>query len=129
MTDNGQDALRSFIEDLYDSYGDPQRFDAHLDPGITIWESDRTDMMVGVEALDGLRAGREGESPGPTTVRPVPRGFVVDAYGDTGVVRYDLGVVQLDGQPTGELFRVTDVLRSSDGRWRIVHHHAEQVAP
>ncbi|MEV7429888.1 nuclear transport factor 2 family protein [Nocardioides sp. NPDC092400] len=129
MSENGQDALRSFIEDLYASYGDPERFDAHLDPGITIWESDQTDMLVGVEALDGLRGGRNGETPAPPTVRPVPRGFVVDVYGDTGVVRYDLGVEQLTGEPTGDLFRVTDVLRSSDGHWRIVHHHAEQVAP
>lgn len=135
MNESRSDELRMFIEDLYASYGDPQRFDAHLDPAITIWESDCDDLLVGVEALDTLREGRSGEdgtseAPAVTapSVRPVPRGFVVDAYDEFGIVRYDLGVEREDGTTTGELFRVTDVLRNADGYWRIVHHHAEQVA-
>lgn len=127
MNESRSDELRMFIEDLYASYGDPQRFDAHLDAAITIWESDCDDLLVGVDALDTLRGGRAEDAP-PTPVRPVPRGFVVDAYDEFGIVRYDLGVEQEDGTATGELFRVTDVLRNTDGRWRIVHHHAEQVA-
>ena len=97
MNESRSDELRMFIEDLYASYGDPQRFDAHLDPAITIWESDCDDLLVGVEALDTLRNGRPGETPKPkpaTPVRPVPRGFVVDAYDEFGIVRYDLGVEQ-----------------------------------
>jgi len=130
MNESRSDELRMFIEDLYASYGDPQRFDAHLDAAITIWESDCDDLLVGVEALATLRDGRTGEPEATpaTPVRPVPRGFVVDAYDEFGIVRYDLGVEQEDGTATGELFRVTDVLRNADGHWRIVHHHAEQVA-
>lgn len=127
MNESRSDELRMFIEDLYASYGDPQRFDAHLDPAITIWESDCDDLLVGVDALDGLRDGKTPD-PAATPVRPVPRGFVVDAYDEFGIVRYDLGVEQEDGTATGELFRVTDVLRNADGHWRIVHHHAEQIA-
>lgn len=127
MNESRSNELRLAIEDMYASYGDRARFDAHLDHAVTIWESDCDDMLVGIDALDALRDGRASDAPA-SPVRPVPRGFVIDVLDEVGIVRYDLGVVREDGTPTDDLFRVTDVLRNADGRWLIVHHHAEQVA-
>lgn len=126
MSKDHRAELRPFVEDLYASYGDPARFDAHLDPEVTIWESDSATMLVGLAALGCLRDGRARDS-NAALVRPVPRNFVVDAFDGVGLVRYELGVEAADGTRLDTLFRVTDVLRRCSDEWRIVHHHAEQV--
>jgi hypothetical protein len=130
MSDTDKDALIACITSMYEAYGDRARFDAHLDPSVTIWESDCDEMLVGLAALDALRDERAGDKPvsPDERVRPVPEVVAVDVYDGVGVVRYALRVVSADGTPLGTEFRVSDVLRRADDGWRIVHHHAEQVA-
>jgi ketosteroid isomerase-like protein len=66
--------------------------------------------------------------------------FEVIAAGASGDLAYTVGYernkVQVDGRQRGYTLRVTHVYRREDGRWRIVHRHADyppdantQVAP
>jgi len=110
---------------MYRCLGDRAGFDAHLDPALTIWESDADRLLSGLAELDALRDGRR---PGPaagTGPTVVPERLRVDDWGDTGLARYLLRASYPDPDRADECFRVTDVLRRVRGRWLIVHHHAE----
>jgi hypothetical protein len=119
---------------MYDAYGDRPRFDAHLHPDVTIWESDQPGGLIGLPELDALRDSRSAAADAPRPVLSVLHA-VVDRWGDgVAVIRYVLRA-ELAGAVTE--FRVTDVLAGSaadgpDGGgspvgWRIVHHHAEHL--
>jgi hypothetical protein len=108
---------------MYAAYGDPARFDSHLHPQITIWESDQPGPLIGLADLDRLRGSR-GAGTGP---RPelLVEDLLVDRWGEVAAVaRYVLRARTAAGDTT---FRVTDVLGLLEGSWRIIHHHAEQV--
>ena len=114
------------IVSMYDALGDRPRFDAHLAPDITIWESDAPELLRGLPALDALRAARAHRS--TTSRRPEwvrPEVIAVHRWGDAAVVRYLLRA-HYGGDSADDVFRVTDVLRHGAG-WTVVHHHAEQV--
>jgi len=55
--------------------------------------------------------------------------FEVMAAGASGDLAYTIGYehnrVKVDGQPRTYTLRVTHVYRREDGRWRIVHRHAD----
>lgn len=55
--------------------------------------------------------------------------FEVMAAGASGDLAYTIGYehnrVSVDGQPRTYTLRVTHVYRREDGRWRIVHRHAD----
>jgi hypothetical protein len=114
------------VRSMYTALGDRPRFDAHLDPGILMWESDAEGLLEGLPALDRLRDERRARATGgPAPVSVTPEVVAADAWGDTGVVRYELWA-RFDGAAPDECFRVTDVLRRGEDGWRIVHHHAER---
>lgn len=119
-------AVGAFVVDLYASIGDRRRFDAHLDPGITIWESDASGLLRGLAALDDLRDVRASRRNTVTLVELGPEELVADVWGATAVARYVLRA-RYDGGRPDDVFRVTDVLRREADGWRIVHHHAEAV--
>jgi hypothetical protein len=116
-------AVADCVKQMYAAYGDPARFDSHLHPQITIWESDQPGPMIGLAELDRLRGSREaGTGPRPELL---VEDLLVDRWGDVAAVaRYVLRARTADGDTT---FRVTDVCDPLEGGWRIVHHHAEQV--
>ncbi|MEU2610939.1 nuclear transport factor 2 family protein [Micromonospora sp. NPDC007271] len=118
--------LITTITDMYRCLGDRPAFDAHLNPGLTIWESDADGLLSGLAALDDLRDRRAAQAPAPSPVTVAPEQFHADAWGDTGLVRYVLRA-RHGGDRPDECFRVTDVLRREGDAWRIVHHHAEAV--
>jgi ketosteroid isomerase-like protein len=135
MTDVDQDragadvaAIAAGIDDMYDAFlaGDRARFDTHLHPGVTTWESHLPDLLPDRAALDAHRDRRDAAGARPALSRLAAERMRVDAWGDTGLARYLLAAEPAGGDPVRR-YRVTDVLRRTDGAWRIVHHHAERV--
>ncbi|WP_166350646.1 nuclear transport factor 2 family protein [Phytoactinopolyspora limicola] len=123
-TEPARAEVAEVIASLYRSLGDRPAFDAHLDPAITIWESDAPELLRGLPALDDLRDRRAADrAAGPTVLGVAPEVIGVDVWGETALVRTLLRV-ELEGAAAPVVHRVTDVLRRTD-RWRIVHHHAE----
>lgn len=117
------------IDDLYKALGDRPAFDRHLDPGISIWESDADGLLTGRDQLDRLRderAARGDDGPAPASV--TAEELRTDVWADTAVAKYLLRVRYADTVVADRCFRVTDVLRRGDGGWRIVHHHAEALS-
>ena len=111
------------IRDMYEAFltADRQRFDQHLAPGTTTWETHFPRMYSRAE-LDAYRDARTSAE------RPVLDDIRVDVvrstvWDDVAVVGYVLTTYAPDGGTTTS--RVTDVLERIDGEWRIVHHHAE----
>jgi hypothetical protein len=119
--------IAAVITDLYAAYGDRDRFDTHLLPELTIWESDAPTMLRGLAELDTLRDSRAPAVDAAPLTSLRPEELLVDAWRDTGVARYLLRATYADPDRADQLFRVTDVLRHDGGRWRIVHHHAEAL--
>lgn len=110
------------VRHMYASYGEPARFDSHLHPEITIWESDQPGPLIGLPELDRLRGRRDaGSEPRPELL---VEDLLVDRWPDAAVARYVLRARTPAGDTT---FRVTDVWDLAEGSWKIVHHHAEQV--
>jgi hypothetical protein len=110
------------VRQMYASYGDPARFDRHLHPEITIWESDQPGPLIGLAELDLLRGRRDAGTPRPELL---VEDLLVDRWHDVAAVaRYVLRARMHGGDTT---FRVTDVWDLAEGGWQIVHHHAEQV--
>lgn len=120
-------AVARHIESLYEALGDRHRFDRHLHPDITIWESDADRMLIGLNELDQLRDARARGNEATTQPSVRPEGVQTEVWDDTALARYALRATHPDGVATDHLFRVTDVLRRSEQGWRIVHHHAEAV--
>lgn len=121
-------AVAQHIERLYAALGDRERFDSHLDPQITIWESDADGMLIGLDELDRLRderASRSAEDVQPRSV--MPEELHVEVWDDTAMARYVLRATYADDRVATSEFRVTDVLRRGSDGWRIVHHHSEAV--
>lgn len=132
-----QNEVAETIRSLYRSLGNRAAFDAHLDPAITIWESDAPSLIEGLPGLDALRderaarvraGGAESSGGGaeqdsaPSSV--APEDIRVDSWGEVAVARFVLRARHPSAED--EVFRVTDVLTCADGRWRIMHHHAER---
>ncbi|ETK30696.1 nuclear transport factor 2 family protein [Microbispora sp. ATCC PTA-5024] len=127
----GQDAagaVAAGIEDMYDAFlaGDRRRFDAHLHPEVTTWETHLPGPLRDRADLDAYRAQRDAAGARPALASLAARDMRVDVWDDTAVARYVLVAVPAVGGAPEET-RVTDVLRRSAQGWLIVHHHAELV--
>jgi len=122
-----QAAVLDGLRDMYAGFlaNDQVRFDQHLAPDVTTWESHLPSLMSRAE-LDEYRSRRSPEQrPLLTDLRiQNPR---IDVWGDQAVARYELVAIPQDPQQVTEIRRVTDVLQQQHGQWVIVHHHAELV--
>lgn len=116
--------IAALITSLYNAYGDRPSFDAHLDPQVTIWESDSPTMLRGLEALDDLRDERSTRT-GPPVKSLETELLRVEAWDTTGIACYRLRARLADDSFAEQSFRVTDVVRRDGTGWRIVHHHSE----
>ncbi|WP_072806466.1 nuclear transport factor 2 family protein [Rhodococcoides yunnanense] len=122
-----KEQIQSALDDMYDAFQhrDWVRFNVHLDPSVTAWESHLPDMIRGTSELDAHRASRA--SP-PSLSSFGATDLVVDAWGDTALARYLL--VGIDAETAAERrSRVTEAFRWNGTRWRIVHRHSERLAP
>lgn len=118
-----RDDVLNAVRDMYDAFvaDDRERFDSHLHSEATTWES-HFPKMFSREELDSYRDRRRPEQrPEVTAMQVHPRR--IEVWGDFALAAYLL-VIRLPDQRT-ETMRITDVLRRIDGRWRIVHHHAQ----
>lgn len=117
---------------MYACLGDRAGFDAHLHQDVTIWETDQPEDLMGLVGLNALRDQRAGAAPAEPTEPTQPpvvevRDAVVDRWGEeVAVIRYVLHATDSDGESS---YRVTDVLVNEEQGWRVVHHHAEHMAP
>ncbi|WP_089156276.1 nuclear transport factor 2 family protein [Micromonospora sp. NBS 11-29] len=124
----GAAEIAAGIDDMYAAFlaGDTRRFDTHLHPEVTTWETHLPGPLRTRAELDDYRARRDASGQRPRLAVLAARDKRIDVWGDAGVARYVL-VAQLGPDDEPELTRVTDVVRRLDGRWVIVHHHAELV--
>ncbi|HEY0700238.1 MAG TPA: nuclear transport factor 2 family protein [Micromonospora sp.] len=122
----GAAALAAGIDDMYAAFlaGDRQRFDAHLHAEVTTWETHLPGPLRTRAQLDAYRDQRDAAGHRPRLAVLTARDKHIDVWDDVGVARYVL-VAQARAEDAPQLTRVTDVLRRIDGRWLIVHHHAE----
>ena len=110
MSAGATGAVAAVIDDLYDAvlHRDRDRFDGHLAPGVTIWESHVPAMMHGVAELSAYRDRRDADE-GPAALASLAADDkLVDIIDGTALARYRL-VARADATSTE--FRVTDVLR------------------
>lgn len=115
-------AVSAIVEDLYLAVlaGDRPRFDRHLAPDVTVWETG-LELMRGVAALTAHRDAR-----GPHRLRSLePTELLLDVVGDTAVGRYVLSACSEDGERSAA--RTTDVFARFGETWLLVHHHAEEL--
>lgn len=124
-TGDGAAAIAAAIDDMYQAFlaGDRARFDRHLHPEITVWETHLPGPLRSRAELDAYRDARDAAGRRPELAVLEARDKRIDVWGETGVARYLL-VAEPPGGPAGHT-RVTDVLRRTGDRWLIVHHHAE----
>ncbi|MEU5904536.1 nuclear transport factor 2 family protein [Micromonospora sp. NPDC047527] len=124
----GAAAIAAGIDDMYDAFlaGDKVRFDTHLHAEVTTWETHLPGPLRTRAQLNDYREQRDAAGQRPQLAVLAARDKRIDVWDDFGVARYML-VSQVGADDEQELTRVTDVLRRIDGRWVIVHHHAELV--
>ncbi|MEH1016924.1 nuclear transport factor 2 family protein [Micromonospora sp. CPCC 206060] len=124
-------AIAAGIDDMYAAFlaGDRRRFDAHLHPEVTTWETHLPGPLRTRAQLDAYRDERDAAGRRPQLAVLDARDKRIDVWGEVGLARYLL--VAQDGGPDspGQFTRVTDVFRRVDGAWLIVHHHAELLPP
>ncbi|HZY75609.1 MAG TPA: nuclear transport factor 2 family protein [Jatrophihabitantaceae bacterium] len=114
------------VRAMYAAYPDSDRFDQHLHPDITIWETDHPGDWIGLTELTELRTRRRADAAGSPAPQLSVDQLLVDRWGESAAVARYLLRADAAGEQTA--FRVTDVWDADgDGGWRIVHHHAEQL--
>ncbi|MEV6928902.1 nuclear transport factor 2 family protein [Dactylosporangium sp. NPDC051485] len=120
--------IAAAIDDMYAAFlaGDRGRFDAHLDPEVTTWETHLPGPLRTRAELDEYRDRRDSAGQRPRPAELSAHAKRIDVFGDVGVARYELHARAEGGV---SVTRVTDVLRRTGDGWRIVHHHAELVRP
>ncbi|MGA5764139.1 nuclear transport factor 2 family protein [Nonomuraea bangladeshensis] len=121
-------AIAAAIDDMYAAFvaGDRARFDSHLHPDVTTWETHLPGPLRTRAELDAYRDARDGSGRRPVMDTLTARDKRIDVWGEVGVARYVL-VAEPHDAPAQHT-RVTDVLRHTRGRWLIAHHHAELVS-
>ncbi|WP_433528182.1 nuclear transport factor 2 family protein [Micromonospora sp. CA-263727] len=118
--------IAALIDDLYAAFltGDRQRFDGHLHADVTTWETHLPGPLRSRAELDAYRDQRDAAGQRPRLAVLTAQDKRIDVWGEVGLARYVLVARSGDEDPPSAS-RVTDVLRRVDGRWQIVHHHAE----
>lgn len=116
--------IEAGLTDMYAAYlaRDWDRFDTHLDPGVTAWETHLPEMIRGVDGLRRHRAERGEPAPLRSLVADVRD---VDVWGATAVARYVLRGEPVEESTPARLARVTEVFRWNGSDWLIVRRHAE----
>ena len=126
---NAAAAIASGIDDMYVAFldGDRRRFDSHLHDDVTVWETHVPDGLMSRNQLDDFRSRRNTAGARPQLARLEATEKRDRRVGDTGLARYELISGEDRSDNGAQRARVTDVFRRIDGRWLIVHHHAEAV--
>ena len=127
----GKEAARQIIDALNDMYAafltsDWERFNRHLDPALTAWETHLPAMIHGQGELDAYRQTR----PEPKKLSYLTASeHLIDTWESTSVVRYILTGASAANPHEIRRSRVTEVFRWNGTSWRIAHRHSERMSP
>lgn len=119
--------IRDALDDMYDAFmhSDWERFNTHVDPSVTAWETHLKDMIMGQAGLDHYRSTR----PTPQKLSYLRAAeHLIDTWGETSVARYILTGASAADSHAIRRSRVTEVFRWDGQEWRIIHRHAERLS-
>ncbi|WP_432564064.1 nuclear transport factor 2 family protein [Kineococcus sp. SYSU DK003] len=116
--------VEAALADMYTAWMDRdwERFNTHLDPEVTAWESHLPEMIRGLDELARYRAER-GEPPAMRSLAADVSEVAV--WGETAVARYLLVGEPVEPSTPRRVARVTEVFRWNGSDWVIVRRHAE----
>lgn len=126
----GREAAQQIVDALDDMYAafmtaDWERFNKHLDPAITAWETHLPDMIHGQGQLDAYRQNR----PAPKKLSHLTASnHIIDTWQSTTLVRYILTGASQSDPADVRSSRVTEVFRWNGSRWTISHRHSERLS-
>ncbi len=110
---------------MYDAYmtGDREKSNANIAAEATMWDSERRDMVFGLDGLEALRDSRP--APDPTTAVASLEAIdpIVTVWGDIALLRHILIVHYADGR--SDYVRNTAVWRRGQDRLQVVHNHED----
>jgi ketosteroid isomerase-like protein len=107
------------IKDLWSHADDVTLFGGQGDSGLRGWTNVGSRIAWASAQIPG--------QPGPTTRDRIAE-YVGDDFAFTADVEHR-SRVQPDGTVRHTILRVTQIYRREDGRWRIMHRHANPVSP
>jgi hypothetical protein len=116
------------LNDMYSAFleSDWERFNRHLDPALTAWETHLPDMIHGQGELDAYRRNR----PTPKKLSYLTASeHIINTWGPTSLVRYILTGASAADHNEVRRSRVTEVFRWDGAGWKIVHRHSERMSP
>jgi hypothetical protein len=118
--------IQVILKDMYAAFqeADWARFNAHLDPSLTAWETHLPHMLRGQSDLDAYRAARGA----PQKLAYLEaRELLVDTWESTALARYLLVGASAADTTNIRRSRVTEILRWDGTTWKIVHRHSERL--
>lgn len=119
--------IREALADMYAAFleSDWDRFNSHVDPTVTAWETHLDDMIRGRAGLDEYRSAR----PAPQKLSYLRASHhLIDTWAETSLARYILTGASAHDPNAIRRSRVTEVFRWDGSAWRIVHRHSERLA-
>lgn len=124
-TSNETKAVAAAIHGMFQRFAehDEAGTEAALHPDCTVWDLFVPDLIVGVEARRKFHADdqKQAQARGPLTLNIDEP--LVDVWGDTALARYFLHFRYEPPNAVSGTVRITSVLRRTEGKWLIVHHH------
>jgi ketosteroid isomerase-like protein len=113
------------ITDMFSAFENHniQEIEAALAEDCTVWDVFQPDLIRGREERVKFHEGDQEQMQARGDLTMSISEPVIDIWGDTALVRYVLSFDYTPPNPTSGQVRITDVLRSTNGRWRIIHHH------
>lgn len=116
----------SGVRDMLDGFlaGEPR--DQYIHEDCTIWDSDETELSLGLAGLNAIRARRPAPADRPKVTEIESLNPVIDVYGDFAVCRHWLVVHFADGRKP-EHIRNTGVWRKFPQGWQLIHNHEDDV--
>jgi len=124
------DDVWAIIRSMFESFAARSEtgIESRLADDCTVWDVFEPELIRGREQRDAFHARdrAQSEARGPFSWNLVP--LELSLFGDIAVARYYLDFeYQPPGAAAGRV-RITDVLRSSEHGWQIIHHH-EGLSP
>jgi uncharacterized protein (TIGR02246 family) len=126
---SAQEEVATVIRAIFRAFADgqPERIADVQHPDCTVWDVFTPRLLRGRAELERFHAADQVQKSRRGPLRLEVGEPLVDVWDDTAVARY---VVDFSYEPPEALdgqVRVTDVLRRSEGRWLVVHHHEGMV--
>lgn len=128
---------QAFLDEMMPAQRAAERaiHDGRVEPRLALWSREDPVTLFGAVLA---ASGWADVEPAFRTVAgwfsdPVEYSFEVVAAGASGDLAYTIGYehnrVTVDGEQRTYTLRATHVYRREDGRWRIVHRHADSEPP